>query len=110
MLENLAQTEHLRWCAFHYAMGYRPMPEAVWRERAATCQKQLRDGQAPLRIGKDSILKLHACLTGWEELDALSARENAVTGGAVDYQQLDRENVRVLLSLTGTETKGGAQG
>lgn len=103
-LENLAKTEHLRWCAFHYAMGYRPMPEEVWQARAAEYQRQKQAGQTPLRIGKDTGRRLHACLIDWEKLDALSEKENAVTGGAVDYRQLDRDNVRVLLTLT----EGGA--
>ena len=32
-LENLSRTEHLRWCAFHLAMGYLPMSEAEYRQR-----------------------------------------------------------------------------
>ena len=51
--------------------------------------------------------KLHACLVDWEELDALSARENGVTGGNVDYKQYDRDNVKVLLSLA-DKAEGGA--
>ena len=107
VLDNLAQAEHLRWCAFHYAMGYRPMPETVWQSRAETWRRQKKAGQTPLRIGKDPEAKLHACLVDWEELDALSARENGVTGGTVDYKQLDRDNVKVLLSLADRE-EGGA--
>lgn len=104
VLENLAQTEHLRWCAFHYAMGYRPMPEEVWQERAAQ-YKEKRDG-AP--IGKDRARRLHACLTDWQSLDALSQRENEVTGGRVDYKQYDRENVRTLLALLRQEGENDA--
>ena len=106
-LENLAQTEHLRWCAFHYAMGYRAMPEEVWQMRAKEYQKQMQAGQTPLRIGKDTERRLHACLIDWKRLDALSEKENAVTGGKVDYRQLDRDNVRVLLKPA--EAKGADQ-
>lgn len=106
-LENLARAEHLRWCAFHYAMGYRLMPEQVWQKRAETWRRQKQAGETPLRIGKDPAGKLHACLVDWEELDALSARENGVTGGNVDYKQYDRDNVKVLLSLT-DKAEGGA--
>ncbi|MBQ6432155.1 MAG: hypothetical protein IJJ99_09815 [Oscillospiraceae bacterium] len=102
-LENLAQTEHLRWCAFHYAMGYRQMPEEIWQARAKEYLKQKQTGQTPLRIGKDTEHRLHACLTDWETLDALSEKENAVTGGTVDYRQLDRDNVQVLLTLAGAK-------
>lgn len=107
VLENLAQTEHRRWCAFHFAMGYRPMPEALWQERAELWRRQTRNGEPPLRICKDPERKLHACLTDWAELDALSAKENAVTGGEVDYRQLDRDNVQTLLSLLRQTPEGG---
>lgn len=99
VLENLAQTEHLRWCAFHYAMGYCAMPEAIWQERAALYRKAREQNETPPRIGKDPERRLHACLTDWDALDALSKRENEITGGQVDYKQYDRENVQVLLSL-----------
>ncbi len=103
VLENLAQTEHLRWCAFHCAMGYRPMPEEVWRERAELYRKKLNENETPPQIGKDPARRLHACLIDWDALDALSARENEVTGGKVDYKEYDRENVRMLLSLARQE-------
>lgn len=99
VLDCLAQNEHLRWSAFHYAMGYRLMPEEVWQERAAQWQQQKQAGAPCLRIGKDTGRRLHACLTDWEALDALSEKENAVTGGTVDYKQYDRDNVAVLLAL-----------
>ncbi len=99
VLENLAQTEHLRWCAFHCAMGYRPMPEEVWRERAELYRKKREQNETPPQIGKDPERRLHACLTDWDALDALSRRENEVTGGMVDYKEYDRQNVRMLLSL-----------
>lgn len=107
VLENLAQTEHLRWCAFHCAMGYRPMPEEVWQERAARWRRQREQNEIPLRISKDPTRRLHACLTDWQALDLLSQRENAVTGGHVDYKQYDRENVQLLLSLPRQEAEGG---
>lgn len=99
VLENLACTEHLRWCAFHYAMGYRPMPEETWNERARKYIEQKNAGEEPLRIGKDPSQRQHACLIGWEELDMLSRKENEITGDNVDYRQMDRDNVNMLLRL-----------
>ncbi|MBQ6399351.1 MAG: hypothetical protein IJI21_04450 [Clostridia bacterium] len=97
VLENCAVTEHLRWCAYHYAIGYSPMPEAVWRERAERYRQERAEGHMPKdKIGKDPLRKLQACLIPWEELDDLSRRENDVTGGHVDYQQMDRNNVLML--------------
>lgn len=98
-LENLAQTEHLRWCAFHCAMGYRPMPDEIWQERAELYREKRKENETPPQIGKDPERRLHACLIDWDALDALSRRENEVTGGCVDYKEYDRENVRTLLSL-----------
>ena len=50
-------------------------------------------------IGKDLGERLHCCLIPWEDLDDLSARENAVTGKSVDYKQMDRNNVLTLPEL-----------
>ena len=108
MLENLSVTEHLRWCACQVVEGYSPMPREVWEERAARYREQLSRGEKPsLRIGKDPERRLQACLIPWEDLDELSRRENEVTGGHVDYRQMDRNNVimlsRVLMARKGRE-------
>ncbi|MCM1188642.1 MAG: hypothetical protein NC541_05050 [bacterium] len=96
-LENLSRTEHLRWCAFHYVMGFESMSREVFEERSAEYRAQKEEsGSSTLRIGKDMEHHLHACLIPWEELDALSAAENAVTGGSVDYKAMDRNNVLIL--------------
>ena len=106
ILENLSVTEHMRWCAFHETMGYRCMPEAVWKERAARFKKEkLETGAGKIRIGKDTAARLHACLIPWDDLDALSEKENAVTGKSVDYKEMDRENVRMIPEML----KGAAQ-
>ena len=87
-LENLSRTEHLRWCAFHLAMGYLPMSEAEYRQRC----DGYRRGEVR-RIGKNGDGMTHACLIPWEALDGLSRRENEVTGGSVDYKAMDTDNV-----------------
>ena len=94
ILENLARTEHRRWCAFHLAMGYRTMSDDEFDQRV----ERYRNGER-LRIGKNAESMTHACLVPWEALDALSARENAVTGGSVDYKALDADNVRIVADL-----------
>lgn len=100
LLENLAETEHMRWCAFHEVMGYRPMSETVWKERAALYEREKAEkGVSGVRIGKDTENRLHACIVPWNELNELSRKENAVTGGYVDYKQMDRENVLLLGDL-----------
>ncbi|MCR5250448.1 MAG: hypothetical protein K6E50_07580 [Lachnospiraceae bacterium] len=100
MLENLAKTEHLRWNAFHYSMGYSCMEKEEWDERAAKFREQEEKGISPrIRISKDPENHRHACLVDWDELDALSRKENAVTGGHVDYKQMDRDNVVTMAKL-----------
>ena len=91
ILENLSRTEHLRWCAFHLSMGYKPMDEAEFSRRC----EQYRRGQIR-RIAKNDERKTHACLTPWARLDELSRRENAVTGGSVDYKAMDTDNVLAI--------------
>ncbi len=103
VIDTLSRMEHLRWCAFHYAMGYRTMPAERFRERAVLYQLQKQDtGKATIRIGKDTEEKYHACLIPWEELPALAERECAVTGKAVDYQQMDRDNVLMIIDTLKT--------
>ena len=98
LLEHLSETEHLRWCAFHYCMGYRTMPPDVFRSRAKAYRTD-----STVRIAKDPSARLHACLIPWEELDNLSDAENAVTGAGVDYKELDRRNVQMLSELLDME-------
>ena len=40
-----------------------------------------------------------SCLFPWEALDALSEKENSITGGSVDYKQMDISNVMILPDL-----------
>ena len=97
MQQVLGEMEHLRWCAFHYAMGYLPMGKESWEARAAEftrCREQ--DIPCRIRLSKDAEERLHACLIPWDSLDELSARESAVTGRNVDYKQTDINNVLAL--------------
>lgn len=99
-LENMAISEHERWCAFHYCMGFRGMTEEEYAERCRIYREEKAKNPASrYRIGKDVPKRIHSCLIPWEQLDALSDAENAVTGGHVDYKQMDRNNVLTLPSL-----------
>ena len=104
LLQTLGETEHLRWMAFHFVMGYRPMSE----ERLAANERlwlRCREEGLPcrIRLTKDTEERLHACLIPWDELDALSRRETALTGRAVNYKQLDINNVLTLPRLLRSE-------
>lgn len=96
-LENLSITEHLRWCAFHFCMGFRPMSREEFESRASEylAQKE-KTGKPVIRIGKNMADRTHACLVSWEELDELSERENAITGKNVNYKAYDTENVLAI--------------
>ena len=91
--EILGRTEHRRWIAFHHNMGYQTMPSEVWDSRASC---YLSDKS--VNINKDIDHKLHACMIPWEELPALSSREEAVTGIRKDYQAMDLDNVRIMIA------------
>ena len=94
-----------------YAMGYSAMTEAEFDYRAEEYSaEKKRTGHSSVRIAKDAENRRHACLVPWEELDALSAKENAVTGGHVDYKNMDLVNVLAVPKLLApqdlTEEKG----
>ena len=100
LLENLSITEHMRWCAFHYSMGFEPMSTQTHLERAKQYIEDVKtNGSSNLRITRDLRTLQHACLIPWEELDSLSERENSITGGKVDYKQHDRLNILAMEKL-----------
>ena len=76
------------------AAGYRPMSEDEFAERATRC----KDGEK-LRIARNDAQMTHACLIPWAALEALSERENAITGEPVDYKAMDRNNVLAMTRL-----------
>ena len=78
-------------------MGFRAMRREEFEERAAIFRREHDEtGSGKIRISKDLNQRIHACLIPWEELDELSARENAVTGKNTDYKEADRKNVRAI--------------
>ena len=109
MLQNLGETEHMRWNAFHYAMGYSLMSREEFEANAATWAHCRTEGlPCNIKIAKNNAARTHACLIPWEELDELSARENAVTGRGVDYKQMDINNVLTLPAILKAGEKKGA--
>ncbi len=98
--ENLSKTEHLRWCAFHYCMGFSAMTDEEFNNRANMYSQQLaQNGSSNLRIGKNMTARTHACLVSWDELKTLSEKEAAVTGKYRDYQAMDTDNVMAVPEL-----------
>ena len=100
LLLNLSKTEHLRWNAFHYCMGFTAMTDEEFNQRAAQYRDQMENqGKASIRITKNMVARTHACLVDWDDLELLAEKEYEVTGKYTDYQQLDAENVLALPAL-----------
>ena len=84
LLENLAIVEHLRWNAFHYAMGY------ITMTKEEVCQRH-ESGIRPIQ--KDTHSLRHACLVSWDELDHISRLISERTQKTIDYKDYDRKNI-----------------
>ena len=98
--EVLGRMEHARWNAFHFAMGFRPMSDEEFRERARIYDEQkASSSQRMIRITKNMEKRTHACLVSWEELVDLAQKEYQVTGKRKDYQQMDIDNVLLIPEL-----------
>jgi len=82
VLETLAQTEHLRWNAFHAAMGWRPISIEEMRE----IYKRYND---PFICQKDGKTRSHLCFAPWGELGAISEAYERITGNKEDFKQYD---------------------
>ena len=80
--ENLAKTEHLRWNAFHAAMGYEAMGLDLMRHRFEVKRQEVnpqsndekKDVLNFSRINAEA--KQHICLVDWEELDHVTTEYN----------------------------------
>ena len=96
VLEALGETEHLRWNAFHFVMGYSPMSDEAFDKRAEAYRECVSGGKPGIRLSKDSENRTHACLIPWDELDSLSEKESSITGHEVDYKKYDINNVLII--------------
>lgn len=99
--ENLARSEHLRWCAFLYTFGYDVMDKEELVDRCKTQQAEINKfGKSKIaKPSQDREKKKHACLVSWEEIDEISLIENSFTHGNKDYKKLDKDNIEVVLAL-----------
>jgi hypothetical protein len=71
--------------------------EKVWRR----CREE--GVPCPIKLSKNAEARTHACLIDWDALNALAARESAITGREIDYQQMDINNVLTLPRLLQAE-------
>jgi len=88
LAESLSQTEHLRWMAFHVAMGYRPMSIEEMVKRF----ESYKGPDSPLPYcRKDPIAKKHVCLVPWDDLDELSEAYRKLALRAGDEREQKRD-------------------
>jgi hypothetical protein len=73
--ENLARTEHKRWCAFHFSEGWDTLP--------IECIRPVDKGH------KDENRRLHACLVEWEYLETVSREVNRLLNKETNFQSYD---------------------
>lgn len=98
--ENLAKSEHLRWCAFHYTFGYEVMERDEFVRRVQDYQDEIdRLGESKIKVTKDKNSLKHVCLVDWDELDEISKIENQITNGSKNYKDYDRGNVDMVMSI-----------
>ena len=91
LLNTLGEAEHMRWVAFHACMRYQKMSDAQFIQRA----ERKRNGE-DLRVNKDECTRTHACMVPWEELPALDKKEEELTGIRKNYQEMDKDNIRMI--------------
>ena len=110
--DHIARLEHHRWVAFHVASGFSPMSLATMRQRYL-CAREACAGKVTLagfEPGKTAPGKYarvdgpgygdsryeHVCIAPWSELPRISAEYNRLTGEHRDFQQSDRDVIRLL--------------
>jgi hypothetical protein len=103
----LAQTEHLRWSAFHFAMGYRAMTATEMTDYART----LAAAGRPLdECRMDMLRRRHICLAPWSELPEVARQYNALIGAVGedvrDFQQNNLKLADLLLIFARTYHSG----
>ena len=72
LTEILAQTEKLRWNAFHAAMGFRSLSVKEMQDRFDVFDGERNSRQHLDFARRDSNARLHVCLASWDELDSIS--------------------------------------
>jgi len=100
LAEILAQTEHLRWNAFHAAMGW----NSISIEGMRQCFADTKDMNL---CRKNPKARLHVCFASWDELDEISEACGQITQEKVDFKKYDRdiiENIPLFLKKAKEDT------
>lgn len=104
--ENLAKSEHLRWCAFHYTFGFDVMDKSEFTERIKEYNHEIKKyGRSSIKISKDKGNLKHVCLVDWDELDEISRLENSLTHNNKNYKDLDRANIDIIMDIIQSESQ-----
>jgi len=90
--ETLAHTEHLRWNAFHVAMGYSPISLNEMMQRYNRYEGKEKKERLNL-CRKDESLRLHFCLVHWNELDKYYVEYLKINPTYKDFKEMDYDGV-----------------
>ena len=103
LAENLAETEKIRWNAFHAVMGYRSISIEEMQQRFNQYDGERNSPQHLAYARKDSDLRLHVCIAPWGEMDEISQayQELARCAGVTkeqerNFKDTDREIVKYI--------------
>jgi hypothetical protein len=88
---TLAQTEHLRWNAFHAAMGFRPISIEAMRQRFENYDGEKNTGAHLGFCRRDSKARQHICLAEWDELDAITEAYRELARKADNADEMERD-------------------
>jgi len=104
LMEIIAQTEHLRWCAFHAAMG--------WQRQSINIFEKLRfiyDKEKKL-YRKNLKAKLHIGLVPWDKLDEISDTYYKITKEKKDFKDETYNIINNIPEyLRGVESSNGGK-
>jgi len=106
LVETIARTEHLRWNAFHAAMGYAPMDLNEMRRRF---ERYAGTDKRPLLCRKDTTAKLHLCLTPWEKLDEYYAAYREINPDYRDFKMMDYDIFKHIRTYLIIQENGGLE-
>ncbi|MDR1315797.1 MAG: hypothetical protein LBK13_02890 [Spirochaetales bacterium] len=91
LAETLAKTEHLRWNAFHAAMGFRPISIEEMRRRFEKYSGEKNTRTHLDFCRRDSKARLQVCLITWDELDAVTEAYREVARKADNEKEQKRD-------------------
>ena len=100
LAEILAQTEHLRWNAFHTAMGW----SSISIKEMQNCFNDTKDVYL---CRKNPKLRLHICIASWGKLDKISKAYSQISQEKVDFKKSDRDIIKNIPKFLETAKGGG---